>query len=62
MDQSRPALGRKPINQEEKKRPITIYIKQNEINLLGGKAVVRDELLNYLKVITYAKQTNLTIK
>jgi len=39
--------GRKPIPEEQKKKPLLIYLSENQINLLGGKLEVSKMLQNY---------------
>ena len=50
--------GRKPVDPLEKKQPITIYIKQSHIKTIGGKPVVRQNLIDYINIIIDAKQSN----
>jgi hypothetical protein len=39
--------GRKPIPEEQKKKPLIVYLSENQINLLGGKLTVTKMLQNY---------------
>jgi hypothetical protein len=39
--------GRKPIPEEQKKKPLIVYLSENQINLLGGKLTVSKMLQNY---------------
>jgi hypothetical protein len=39
--------GRKPIPEEQKKKPLIIYLSENQINLLGGKLIALKILQNY---------------
>jgi hypothetical protein len=39
--------GRKPIPEEQKKKPLIVYLSENEINSLGGKLTVTKMLQNY---------------
>ena len=39
--------GRKPIPEEQKKKPLIIYLSENQINLLGGKLTASKMLQNY---------------
>ena len=41
--------GRKPIPVELKKIPLTIYLKQNEVEALGGAAKLKDDILFFTK-------------
>lgn len=40
--------GRKPINPDLKKIPITVWIKKKDINTMGGEKIIRDNLNLYL--------------
>jgi hypothetical protein len=39
--------GRKPIPEEQKKKPLIIYLSENQINALGGKLIASKMLQNY---------------
>jgi hypothetical protein len=39
--------GRKPIPEEQKKKPLIVYLSENQINLLGGKLTASKMLQNY---------------
>jgi hypothetical protein len=39
--------GRKPIPENQKKKPLIVYLSENEINSLGGKLTVTKMLQNY---------------
>jgi hypothetical protein len=39
--------GRKPIPEEQKKKPLIVYLTQNEIDKLGGNFELRKMLENY---------------
>jgi hypothetical protein len=39
--------GRKPIPEEQKKKPLIIYLSENQINSLGGKLTASKMLQNY---------------
>jgi hypothetical protein len=39
--------GRKPIPEEQKKKPLIVYLSENQINSLGGKLTVSKMLQNY---------------
>ena len=39
--------GRKPIPEEQKKKPLIIYLSENQINSLGGKLTLSKMLQNY---------------
>jgi len=39
--------GRKPIPKEQKKKPLIVYLSENQINALGGKLTVTKMLQNY---------------
>jgi hypothetical protein len=41
--------GRKPIPSELKKIPLTIYLKQSEVEALGGAPKLKDDILFYTK-------------
>lgn len=41
--------GRKPIPVELKKIPLTIYLKQNEVEALGGAPKLKDDILFFTK-------------
>lgn len=43
---SRP--GRKSIPEDQRKQPITIYLKNKEIKTCGGKTHIREKLLDYV--------------
>lgn len=43
--------GRKSIPDDEKKIPITIFVKTEFINKLGGKESLKQILTNYLKTL-----------
>jgi len=40
--------GRKPINQELKKLPITLFIKSKDIATLGGEKQIKENLTLYI--------------
>lgn len=40
--------GRKPINQELKKSPITVWIKNKDIHTLGGEKQIREHLNQFI--------------
>lgn len=39
--------GRKPIPEQDKKKPLIIYLSENQINSLGGKLIALKMLQNY---------------
>jgi hypothetical protein len=39
--------GRKPIPEEQKKKPLIVYLSENQINSLGGKLIASKMLQNY---------------
>jgi hypothetical protein len=39
--------GRKPIPEQDKKKPLIVYLTQNEIDKLGGNFELRKMLENY---------------
>ena len=39
--------GRKPIPENQKKKPLIVYLTQNEIDKLGGNLELRKMLENY---------------
>jgi len=39
--------GRKPIPENQKKKPLIVYLTQNEIDKLGGNFELRKMLQNY---------------
>jgi hypothetical protein len=39
--------GRKPISNQLKKVPVTIYLCQSEVDNNGGKETLKSKLLNY---------------
>jgi len=41
--------GRKPIPENQKKKPLIVYLTQNEIDKLGGNFELRKMLENYLQ-------------
>lgn len=40
--------GRKPIPDYQKKIPVTIFLPLNEVEILGGKELLKLKLLNYV--------------
>ena len=40
--------GRKAIPVEERKQPVTIYLRNKEIKTIGGKTFIREKLLDYV--------------
>lgn len=49
MAKKKSKAGRKPIDEKEKATLIGIYIKQSDVELLGGKDELRLLLLDYCK-------------
>jgi hypothetical protein len=41
--------GRKPIS--DKKKPVTIYVRESEIKKVGGSVKLKDNLLTYISKI-----------
>lgn len=39
--------GRKPMPEQDKKKPLIIYLSENQINSLGGKLIASKMLQNY---------------
>lgn len=50
--------GRKPIPDEQKKVPLTIFIRQHEIDKAGGKKATQDKLYQLFK--SHYEQSNQT--
>ena len=51
--------GRKKLAQQDKKTPVTIYLKIQDIIELGGKEKLKDDLLFHIKT-TLTKSNELT--